>query len=86
MHQPEVALLDQIEERQVRTLVSLRDMNDESQIRLYEPLPGGVAELRGATKLEYRRLSVVFTSLERAARRGAGLDLLSEAHFLISSQ
>jgi hypothetical protein len=37
-NQPEDPLLDQVEQRQVLTLVLLRDRDDEPQVRIHEPL------------------------------------------------
>src|SRR5690606_15464901 len=51
VHQAEVALLDQVEERQARRLVLLRDRDDEAQVGLHERRLGLLAQLRGATQL-----------------------------------
>src|ERR687897_2550349 len=51
VHQPEVALLDEVEQRQPRRLVLLGDGDDESEVRLHElalrllTMAGGAAQI-----------------------------------------
>ncbi len=84
VHQAEVALLDQVEQRQAGRLILLGDRHDETKVRLDEGLLGGVTLAGGAPKLallgrSQRDLGVV----QLAARVGALFDHLGEAHLVV---
>ena len=84
MHQAEVALLDQVEQRQARRLVLLRDRHDEAQVRLHERALGVLTVARDASQLALLRGGETLgRTAELLARSVAILDLLREADFVV---
>ncbi len=83
MDQAEVAFLDDVEQRQARALVLLRDRHDEAQVRVHEltmrffaltDLPLQPALLGGSQLLR---------GLEAFGRGSAGLDRLGETDLVV---
>ena len=84
MHQAEVALLDQVEERQARGLVLLGDRHDEAQVRLHERALGVVTLTGRAPQLALLGGSERLAAADQfLARRVALLDLLGEPNLVV---
>src|SRR5262245_40031487 len=84
VHQAEVALLDQVEERQPGSLVLLRDRHDQSEVRLYERALGVFPVSRGASQLALLRGGQTLGRPKQGlARSVAILDGLSEPNFVV---
>ena len=85
VHEAEVALLDQVEQRQARRLVLLGDRHDEAQVRLHERAlrrrrPDAAARRSSRFLAGVSALPPPSSSL---ARRVALLDLLREADLVV---
>ena len=87
VHQAEVALLDQVEQRQARGLVLLGDRHDEAQVGLHEGALGGLALAGGAAQLALAgRGDVLAPGVELGASLVAGLDGLGQTHLVVLGQ
>ena len=71
VHQAEVALLDEVEERQARGLVLLGDRDDEAQVRLHERALGVVALAGGAAQLALLRRGEPLAAGQRSRSRAS---------------
>ncbi len=77
VHEAQVALLDEVEERQARRLVLLGNRDDEPQVRLHERALGVVTLARGAAQLPLLGGGEVLAGGEEVAARGVpAFDLL----------
>ncbi len=84
MHQAEVALLDEVEEREARRLVLLGDRHDEPQVRLHERALGVVTLAGGAPELALLGGRELLAPAEQLlACRVALLDLLGETDLVV---
>ena len=84
MHQAEVALLDQVEERQARRLVLLGDRHDQAQVRLHERALGVVTLAGRAPQLALLGGRELLAAADQLlARRVARLDLLGEPNLVV---
>ena len=84
MHQAEVALLDEVEQRQARRLVLLGDRHDEAQVRLHEGALGVLAVAGRAPQLALAGGGEVLAAgLELGARRVARLDGLGQPDLVV---
>ncbi len=85
MHQAEVAFLNQVEQRQARGLVLLRDRHDEAKVGLHEGALGFVARANRATEFALARRGQVL-GLGRfllGTRGDAGLDGLRQPNLVV---
>jgi len=79
VHEAEVALLDEVQQRQPRRLVLLGNRDDEPQVRLHERALGVVTLARGAAQLPLLGGGEVLAGGEDVAARGiAAFDLLRQ--------
>src|SRR6185295_17495597 len=84
VHQAEVALLYEVEQREAGRLVLLRDRHDETQVRLHERALRVVAEARGAAQLTLLGGRERLPTVEQLFARGVALlDLLREPDFVV---
>src|SRR5262249_31529700 len=84
VHQAEVALLDEVEQRQAGRLVLLRDRHDQTEVRLHERALGVFAVTRAASQFALLRGRQTLGGSEQAlARSVAILDGLSEPNFIV---
>ncbi len=87
MHQPEVALLDEVEQREPGRLVLLGDGDDEPQVGLDELSFGLLAVAGGAAQLAPPRgRGVLAVAVERLDRFLACLDRLGETDLVVLGQ
>ena len=83
MHQAEVALLDEVEQRQAGRLVLLGDRHHEAQVRLHELALGLFALAGDAAQLTLLGGGERVTGVEHGDRLVAGLDGLGEADLVV---
>ena len=84
MHQPEVALLDEVDERQPRRLILLGDRHDETQVGLHELTLGLLAPASSAAQLTPAgRRDVPAAGLNGLDRRSACFDRLRQADLIV---
>src|SRR5690606_24961914 len=86
VHEPEVALLDEVEERKARRLVLLGDRDDQSQVGLDERALGLLALARRAAQLALASGGEVLVALQLATGGVAGLDGLRQANLVVLGQ
>ena len=86
VHQAEVALLDQVEQRQARGLVLLGDRHHQAQVRLHERALGVLALAGGAAQLALLGGGELAAGVEHRAARVAGLDGLRQADLVVFGQ
>ena len=87
MHEAEVPLLDQVEERKPGRLVLLRDRHHEPEVRLHERALRIVAQAGGAPQLALLRRSECLGPVDQLrAGRVALFDLLGEADLIVLCQ
>ena len=86
MDEAEVALLDDVEERQTRRLVLLGDRYDEPQVRVDELAVRLLTEADAAPELTALGGGELLRRLELGARHDAGLDGLREAYLVVLGQ
>ena len=87
VHQPEVALLDEVEQGQPGRLVLLGDGDDEAQVGLHELALGLLAVAGRATQLAAtRRRRILAAVVERLDGLLARLDRLGQADLVILGQ
>ena len=79
----EVALLHDVEQRQTRALVLLRDRDDEPQVRVHELAVRLLALTDGTTELAPLGGRELLRGLELGARLDAGLDRLREPDLVV---
>ena len=83
VHESEVALLDQVEQRETRGLVLLGDRDDESQVRLDELTLGLFALACGAAQLTLLRRGEFAAGVELLDGLVACLDGLRESYLVV---
>jgi hypothetical protein len=84
VHQPEVALLDEIEQGQTRRLVLLCDRHHQTEVGLHERPLGILALTCRTTKLALLGSSEVLADLvELFDRRFSGFDLFGEPNLVV---
>ena len=83
VHEAEVALLDEVEQRQARRLVLLGDRHHETQVRLHEGALGVLALADGAPQLALACRREVTSASSSRPTGGAGLDGLGEADLVV---
>ena len=87
MHQAEVALLDEVEQRQAGGLVLLGDRHDEAQVRLDELALGLLALAGGAAQLALLgRGEFLAGGVEFGEGLVAGFDRLRQSHLVVFGQ
>ncbi len=86
VHETEVALLDEVKQRQARGLVLLGDRNHEAEVRLDEGAFGVVAGANGAANFALACSSNRFFGFEFGTCFDALLDELREANFVVLRQ
>ena len=88
VHEAEVALLDEVEQRQTRGLVLLRDRHHEAQVRLDELTLGFFALTSGtaAARASSPAVSSLPPAVELFDRLVAGLDGLRESNLVVLRQ
>ena len=84
VHQAEVALLDQVEQRQAGRLVLLGDRHDEAQVRLHELALGLLALAGGAAQLALLGGGQFLAGrIEFGEGLVAGFDRLRQSHLVV---
>ena len=83
VHQPEVALLDQVEQRQAGRLVLLGDRHHEAQVRLDELALGLLALAGGAAQLTLLGRGELLARVELCDRFVAGFDGFRETYLVV---
>ena len=87
VHQAEVALLDQVQQRQARRLILLRDRHDQTQVRLDEGLLGLLTLHHGSTQLALLRRGEALGRLGHLGLRSPpALDGLGQADLVVLGQ
>ena len=87
VHQAEVALLDEVQEREARRLVLLGDRDDQAQVGLHEGALGVLALARRAPQLALAGgRDVLGGGFELGARLVAGLDGLRQPDLVVLGQ
>ena len=86
MHEAEVALLDEVEKWQTRSLVLLRDRYDQTKVGLHEGAFGFFTAAEIAVEFAALGRGEFIGALERNSCFGALFDGLCQTNFVILSQ